>query len=370
LTAAAPRVVIAGGWTGGHLFCALAIAEALRRRDPATQLVLVGARGGREEGLIRAAGFPVETVVAAPLARGHSLSALAQNGLLPLKLAVGGVQALRLLRSFRPDVVVGVGAYVSVPVVAMAQALRIPTLLHEANAQPGMANRLLARGAAVVCVGGEPAVAAFARAARVVVTGNPVRPAVASAVPWAAAARARLGLDPARTTLLITGGSLGSARLNDWVLAHAAELTCDGAQVLWQCGSAHLAACQRRLGDAANLRLAPFLDDMATAYGAVDLVVAGAGASTIAELACLRKAAVFVPDPGVTEDHQTRNAEALRAAGASICDDASLGEGLVRQVRALLADAQQRRALGERLALLARPDAADVVAAEVVRLIS
>jgi len=373
LTARAPRVVIAGGWTGGHLFCALAVAEALRRREPATALVLVGGRGGMEESLIRAAGFPVATVVAETVGRRPTWESLAQNLALPFKLAVGGFQALRLLRSFRPDVVVGVGAYVSLPVVAVAQTLAIPTLLHEANARPGLANRVLARRAKVICIGSDQAGHAFARGPRLVTTGNPVRSAVAAAATLSPVdARTRLGLDPLRPTVLIMGGSLGTVRINDWVLAHARALIADGSQVLWACGRAHFGDCQARLGSAANPRLVPFLvpflEDMAAAYAAADLVVAGAGASTVAELACLGKAAVFIPDPTVTEDHQTRNATALRAAGAEVCSDGTLGVPLVLRVQALLADPERRRVLGTRLAGLAHPDAAGAIAAEVVHL--
>lgn len=381
------RVIIAGGWTGGHLFTALAIAEALRRRAPGVEVRLGGARGGMEIALGRGAGLPVETVWLDGVARGSSARAAIRNAALPLKLAVALMQARGILARVRPHVVVGVGAYVSFPIVAMAEWLGVPALLHEANAVPGLANGLLARGADVVCLGLAEAAPPFTRAlergwigrgrgrgraaGRVVHTGTPVRPEVAGARGVAAAdARARLGLDPSRQTVLVMGGSLGSAALNAWMLAEGWKLVMPGArQILWQCGRAHFAACRFGLGQVVGVHLVPFLDDMQAAYAAADLVVAGAGAGTLAELAELGKPAIIVPDHGVSEDHQARNAEPLGRAGVPVWSDADpLGEALTVRVRTLADHPAGLAAVGAALARLARPRAAEAIAEEIVAL--
>lgn len=377
------RVIIAAGWTGGHLFTALAIAEALRRRAPGVEVRLGGTRGGMEVALGRSAGLAVETVWLDGVARGRSVGATLRNAVLPLKLAVALWQARRILAGFRPDVAVGVGAYVSFPILAMAEWLGIPALLHEANAVPGLANGLLARGADVVCLGRAEAAPRFAhalergwtsrggRGGRVVHTGTPIRPEVAGAQGLTAKeARARLGLDASRQTVLVMGGSLGSAALNAWMLADGHRLVVPGVrQVLWQCGRTHLTACRARLGSVDGLHLVPFLDDMGAAYGAADLVVASAGAGTLAELAQLGKPALIVPDRGVSEDHQARNAEPLGRAGVAVWSDAGPpGAALTARVRTLADDPAALDAAGAALARLARPRAAEAIAEEIVAL--
>ena len=374
------RVLIAGGFTGGHLFTAVAIAEALRRRVPGADLRLGAARGGMEVGLARAAGLPVETVWLDGIARGRGVAALARNCALPLKLAVALGQARAVVERFRPDVVVGVGAYVSFPFVAMAAWRGVPTLLHEANAVPGVANAFLSRWADVVCVGladAGPRFPAQARRAagvrparRTVETGTPVRPELAAAPALSPAdARARLALDPSKRTLLVVGGSLGSNALNAWMLQEARRL--DEAaprQILWQCGPAHLADCRAGLGGARDVHLVGFLDDVGAAYAAADLVVAGAGAGTLAELALFGKASLIVPNRAVSEDHQLANAEAVGRAGGIVWTERALGPAFTERVRALWADPDGLGAVGAAMGRLARPQAADAVAAEILAL--
>lgn len=363
------RVIISGGWTGGHVFCALAILEALRRARPEVEVLLVGSRAGIEVGLAREAGVALETVWISGIDRKWTWRALARNLTLPVKAAVAWSQARRIVARFRPTVVIGVGAYASAPLVAEAQRLGLPTLIHEANALPGIANRLLGLGARVICLGTPEAAEHFRWSrARKVVTGTPVRCSVTAARTLSrTAARARAGLDPARRTLLVLGGSLGSRHLNDWVIQQQRAFGERDLQVLWQSGQAHHQACRARLTDDRrnNLHLVPFLDDMATAYAAADLVVAGAGALSVAELAALAKPAVFVPDRGVTDDHQTRNTARVEAAGGAVCLDDALDGRLFERVAALLVDDEALHALGTRLATLASPDAAARIVAEI-----
>ena len=362
------RVVLAGGFTGGHIFCSLAIARALREASPETAIVIVGARGGMEIPIARAAGLDVETVWLDGLERRLTARAVARSLLLPVKVAVSLAQARRILRRFRADVVVGVGAYVSFPVLAMAASIGVPVLVHEANARPGVANQLLARVADVMCVGMAPAASAFPAARRVVHTGNPIRAELTAPLPSVAEARRRLGLAPERTTVLVMGGSLGASRLNDWMLAVGGRLAASPHQVLWQTGRAHFDGCLARGGAREHVHPVPFLDDMPAAYAAADLVVAGAGAMTLSELTFLAKPAVIVPDRNVSEDHQTPNADVIRGHGGVVWDRPALDQQLTERVEQLLQDQLARRALGERMGALALPGAAARIAAEIAAL--
>jgi UDP-N-acetylglucosamine--N-acetylmuramyl-(pentapeptide) pyrophosphoryl-undecaprenol N-acetylglucosamine transferase len=359
------RIVIAGGYTGGHTFCALALAEGLRRRLPGVEILLAGASGGLEVQLAAAAGYPIATVWTSGIERALTARAIARNLLLPLKVLVSHVEARRILARFRPDAAVGVGGYASAAVLAEAQRAGIPTLIHEANVQPGITNRLLGWRADLICLGNAETRAAFHRS-RTLVTGNPVRAAIAAPPPARTAARARLGLAPDRRTLLVLGGSLGASRLNAWVLAQQRRFAQHGLQVLWQAGRAHAALYHARLG-APEVLMVPFLDDMPAAYAAADLVVAAAGAFTLAELTCLGKPALIVPAREVSEDHQARNARELERRGAAVYLGADDGELFERAV-ALASDDVELRALGKRMLALGRPDATALIVAEVARL--
>ena len=360
-----PRsAVIAGGYTGGHIFCALAIADALRQAAPGVRIILAGAKGGPELDAARRAGYPVEAVWIDGLDRRRDLRGALTNLLLPLKIAISAQQALRIVRRLAPDVVIGVGGYASAPLVAAASLADVPTLIHEANIQPGIANRLLGRRASVVCTGSEAAARQFP-ARRTVVTGNPVRVGLTRCADAdRGGVRARLGLRPDRTTLLVTGGSLGAKILNDWVLAEQDRIP-PGVQVLWQSGHRHHAACRRGLHATGAIRLVPFLDDMSAAYAAADLIVAGAGALTIAEVTHLGRPAILVPLP-VAEDHQHANLRALPQD--AICRAEWVPSRLAERVAELLADGARRAALGVALAALATPDAAPRIVAEILRL--
>lgn len=361
------RIILAGGFTGGHIFCSLAIARALRQATPETTVLVVGARGGMELPIARSAGLDVATVWLDGLERRLTARAVARSLLLPVKLGVSLAQSRHILRRFRPDVVVGVGAYVSFPVLAAAASAGVPVLIHEANGRPGVANQLLARVADVVCVGVPAAAAAFSTARRVVHTGNPIRAELTAPLPAVRDARLRLGLLSERQTVLVMGGSLGASRLNDWMLAAGPRLA--GAhQVLWQSGRKHFDGCVARGGARAHVHLTPFLDDMAAAYAAADLVVAGAGAMTLAELSFLAKPAIVVPDRDVSEDHQRPNGDVIRAQGGLVWDERTLDDRLTDRIEALLQDPPALRALGEGMGKGAQPGAAARIAAEITAL--
>ncbi len=351
------RVVITGGGTGGHLFPALAVRSALLQRHPGAAVLFVGAAAGVEAGILPRMGLDFRGLEA-PQVKGRG-----RRGQLRALLALPGVvaQARRLLREFAPRVVLGVGGYASFPSVLAARLLRIPAVIHEQNAYPGLANRWLGRAAAAVAVSFGAAARFFPRG-RTTVTGNPVRPEIRPAD--AAAACAGLGLAPEAFTVLAFGGSQGAHRIN---LAMAEALPRlaglrDRLQFLHATGPQDTAPVREAYrGGGWRARVEPFFEDMAAAYAAADFVVARSGASTVFELAALGKPALLVPYPFAANDHQRLNAEAMVGLGAAwvLLDAYCDGPRLAATVQAALEKPDVLRAMGEKARALARPDAAE-----------
>lgn len=348
------RVLIAGGGTGGHVFPALAIAEALQQQEPAAQVEFFGVSRGLEARAVPARGFAIHLVEL----QGFAGQSLWRQLLLVPQLARTLVQALGLLRRFRPGLVLGVGGYASLPAVLAAGLLRIPVVLHEQNACPGLANRLAARWARCICVAMAEAEHAFGRR-RVVLTGNPVRqelfdlPAVAST--------------PSR--LLVFGGSQGAAVLNR-VLPAALALVrrqLPQLQVLHQTGSREVADVRQAYSEQGcgdGVEVVPFIEDMAAAYASASLVVCRAGATSIAELTACGRPAILIPLPTAAGDHQRRNAEALQRAGAArLLPQAELTAAhLAEMLVALLHNRAELAMMATQARALAMPQAAAGVA--------
>jgi UDP-N-acetylglucosamine--N-acetylmuramyl-(pentapeptide) pyrophosphoryl-undecaprenol N-acetylglucosamine transferase len=348
------RMVVAGGGTGGHLFPGLAVAERVAGDDPASVL-FVGSAYGIEARVIPQTRFAFRALPIRGLRGRGWRGALQLAAQLPQAIA----QAWRILGEFGADVVVGVGGYASAPVVVAAWVRRVPSVLLEQNAHPGWANRALARIARRICTTFAEANAYFP-AAKVVLTGNPVR---LFAVAATTASAARTGF-----TLLVFGGSQGAHRLNEAMGDAAAALhdAIPGLRVVHQTGSAdHAALCARyaSLGIAAEVR--EFIDDMGAAYHAADLVVCRAGATTVAELTALGKAAILVPYPFAADDHQRANASVLAEHGAGILvlDRELSGAGLAQTIIELARDRARLRAMGDAARRLGVPDAATRVVA-------
>nr|BCX00744.1 MAG: UDP-N-acetylglucosamine--N-acetylmuramyl-(pentapeptide) pyrophosphoryl-undecaprenol N-acetylglucosamine transferase [Bacteroidota bacterium] len=355
-----PRVLLTGGGTGGHVYPAVAIADALRQLCPQVELAFAGTAERLEAKVVPRAGYPFYPIPT----RGLDRRRWWRNAALPFVLSRALRGALRLVRRFRPCVVVATGGYVAVPVLTAAVLCRIPYILQEQNSYPGLANRYFARWARWVCVGFEAAAPFFPRD-RVRVTGNPVRADIGT-IPRTQAA-GRWGFDPDRFTVLAMGGSLGAETINRamqrWVYAYLEA----GWQVLWQTGPAAYGQLQGQIGPHARLYMSPFLEAMAEAYGAADVVVCRAGALTLSELACAGLPAVLVPSPHVVADHQRRNAEVfLRAGAAVVLEDAKAEAGLGPVLRALAEDTDTRQRMATRALELARPRAAEQIA-ELVR---
>ncbi|MFQ5515475.1 MAG: undecaprenyldiphospho-muramoylpentapeptide beta-N-acetylglucosaminyltransferase [Myxococcota bacterium] len=341
-------VVLAGGGTGGHVFPALALAEAIRQSDPDTRLHFIGSETGLERTRVPSAGFPLSFVASRPvLGRGPAAAARAL-----LTTARGILEAGRLLRGLRADLVIGVGGWASVPTVAAALLARVPTALIEPNARPGRANRLLGHLAAAVYVQFDAAREGFP-AERTHRLGLPVRPGRATA---------RVERPHDRfLRLLVVGGSQGARSINRAVTASLGELE-GGSQldITHQTGPADFetvrAAYERR---DLKARVAPFFDDMPERMACADLVLARAGAATIAELCCAGRASILVPYPHAADDHQTANARELEQAGASVViRDAELAQQLVPELRALLHDPERRGRMAAAAARRGQPNAA------------
>lgn len=368
------RVLIAAGGSGGHVFPGLALAQALKDRDPRIVVHFAGTSRGIEVGAIPEAGFPLELLPILPLFRRPSAATAAA----PFAAVWGAVAAMRLVRRQGFDVVCGMGAYVSLPVAIGAWWARVPVVVHEQNAVPGVANRLAARVARTIALGfGEASAALRVPRERMVVVGNPIRPELARLDRSALRDRALadFDLDPGRRTLLVFGGSHGAQRINEALIGatpHWPEPT--ALQVLHACGRGIDEARIRAAWAAADpagrglvVRVVPFVDRMDLAYAAADLVLSRAGASTIAELTAAGVPAVLVPLHRATAGHQAANARvAAGAGGAVIVEDSELeGPALAATVAALLADPDELAAMGCAMRALGRPDAAEELAAVV-----
>jgi UDP-N-acetylglucosamine--N-acetylmuramyl-(pentapeptide) pyrophosphoryl-undecaprenol N-acetylglucosamine transferase len=362
-SAGAPRrVIISGGGTGGHIFPAVAIAGALQAREPDLELLFVGAEGRMEMEKVPQAGYRIEGL---PVA-GFQRRLTARNLSFPFKLAASLWKARGILRRFDPHLAIGTGGYASGPVLRMAQRRGVPTLIQEQNSYPGVTNRLLARRADVICTAFAD-MAAWFPAERTVHTGNPVRQAIAQSALPREEGLAAFGLDPGRTTLFITGGSLGARVINEAIGAGLERLTAAGLQLIWQTGSAYRAAWSSR--ESASVRVLDFVARMDAAYAAADLIVSRAG-GTIAELCVAGKPCILLPSPNVAEDHQTRNVEALVHTDAAVLvTDAEAPTRLVDEIMALAADVPRRERLSRAIRALARPDATERIADEAFRLL-
>ncbi len=355
---------MSGGGTGGHIFPAVAIANALKRRCDA-EILFVGADNRMEMEKVPAAGYKIKGLPVAGFDRRHLL----RNFGVLLKLRRSLAMAKKIVRDFKPDIAIGVGGYASGPTLKAAQRAGIPTLLQEQNSYAGVTNKLLAKKADRICTAYD-GMERFFPADRIIKTGNPVRSALLEKRSREDARRS-FGLDPAKPTVLVVGGSLGARTLNESVEAGLDSIARAGVQLIWQTGKAYgdraLKAAEGREGVAAT----PFISDMASAYAAADLVVSRAGAGSISELELLGKPCILVPSPNVAEDHQTKNARALSDVGAALfVADAEAREKLMPEMLRTVADRPALEAMSEKISRLALPEADERIADEVMRLIN
>lgn len=307
------KTLISGGGTGGHIFPALSIANALKRRYPDVEILFVGAEDRMEMQRVPDAGYEI---IGLPVA-GFDRKRLWRNFKVLWKLWRSMRMAKKIVRDFKPDVAIGVGGYASGPMLKAAQKRGIPTVLQEQNSYPGVTNKLLAEKAAAICVAYE-GTERFFPADKITLTGNPVRKDLTSCTLSQQEAKKVLGFDPELPMVLVVGGSLGARTINQSVEAGLEDFKKANIQVMWQTGKLYADECLKAAEPYANVHASAFIKDMATAYRAADLVVSRAGAGTISELEILGKPALLVPSPNVAEDHQRKNAQALVDKGAAV----------------------------------------------------
>ena len=347
------RALISGGGTGGHIFPALSIANALRRRYPDIEILFVGADNRMEMQRVPAAGYKIVGLPVSGFDRKHLL----KNVKVLLRLWKSIRKARAIVKEFDPDIAIGVGGYASGPTLKAAQKRGVPTLLQEQNSYPGVTNKLLAKKAGAICVAYEN-LEKFFPADKITLTGNPVRKDLTSCTLSQAQAKEALGFAADKPLVLVVGGSLGARTVNQSIMAGLDTITKAGAQLLWQTGKYQAEQCAAAAEKYEQVKATQFISDMATAYRAADLVVSRAGAGTISELEILGKPTILVPSPNVAEDHQRKNAEALATRGAAVMIlDADAVAQLPAKVVELIGDKQALDSLSSCISKLAMPDA-------------
>lgn len=362
-----PKIIISGGGTGGHIFPAVAIANALKSISPNCEILFVGAEGRMEMEKVPAAGYKIVGLNIAGIQRGSILKNLG----LPFKVFSSVRKAMKLIEDFKPNAVVGVGGYASGPLLYAAKLKGIPYLIQEQNSYAGITNKLLGKGAAKVCVAFD-GMEQFFPEETILKTGNPVRSNIVDIKGKHHAGAELLKLDPLKKTILVTGGSLGAGTLNKSIEKHLPEIIAQDVQVIWQTGKFYYNGVLERVGlnYHPNIVILEFLNKMDLAYAAADLIISRAGAGTIAELCIIKKPVILVPSPNVAEDHQTKNAMALVKNDAAILiNDRSAEDTLVAEALKLLTNSQRCEVLSDNIGKMAYEDADVVIAKEVLKLI-
>lgn len=362
------RVVISGGGTGGHIFPAVAIADAIKKLDPNAEILFVGALGKMEMEKVPAAGYKIEGLEIAGLQRKFTL----KNFLLPIKILKSLIKARVIVKAFKPDVAIGVGGYASGPLLQVCGWMGIPYFIQEQNSYAGVTNKILSKKAKNIFVAYK-GMDKFFDVNKIILSGNPVRAQIVSADITTEEARAKLGVDRNKKTTLIFGGSLGARTLND-AIAQQVDLIekHSDIQIIWQVGKLYYDEFSKSsVAKMPNVKVMPFIEDMATAYRAADVVVSRAGALTISELSLLGKPTILVPSPNVAEDHQTHNAMALVNEGAAVLiKDIEAKDKLIPALIDLIYDIEKQQTLQSNLLKLGQHDAASKIAKHIIDLIN
>lgn len=359
------RILISGGGTGGHIFPALSIANALQRRLD-TEILFVGAEDRMEMERVPAAGYPIKGLPVVGFDRRHLL----KNISVLLKLRKSLSMARRIVREFAPDIAIGVGGYCSGPTLKAAQKAGVPTLIQEQNSYAGVTNKLLSRNARRICVAYHD-MERFFPADKIVLTGNPIRKDLTDHTMAHSEARRRFGLDENRPTILVIGGSLGALTINESLEKGVKSLVEAGYQVIWQTGKSFISRAQAAAKGLQGVVVTPFVADMAAAYAAATLVVSRAGAGSISELEALGLPVILVPSPNVAEDHQTKNARALESKGAAVLiPDSEARERLISEIQAIAADKARLADMSRNISMLALKESDEKIVDEIVKILN
>ena len=357
------RVIISGGGTGGHVFPAIAIANAIKKKNLSAKILFVGANGRMEMEKVPQAGYEIKGLNIAGFQRGSIL----KNLTLPFKLIGSLLSAYKIVRNFKPDVAVGVGGYASGPLLRAASFAGVPTVIQEQNSFAGITNKLLAKNAKVICTAYEGMEKVFPKD-KIVLTGNPVRSEIVNMRYSREEAIKYFGLDAEKKIILIIGGSLGAKTLNQSVEAALERIKGSDVQILWQTGKMYIDDCEKIAEGVSNLQARMFIDRMDYAYACADVIISRAGALSISELQLVVKPVILVPSPNVTEDHQTHNALALVNKKAAIMikdDEAKLN--LIGVAFDLLKNKSLQKELSTNIKQMGIPNAAERIVEEILK---
>ena len=363
------RIIISGGGTGGHIFPALSIADAIRSKQPDAKILFVGADNRMEMQRVPDAGYEIKGL---PIA-GFNRKNLFKNIKVLWLIFKSQRMAKKIIKEFAPQVAVGVGGYASGPTLKMAASMNIPTLIQEQNSYAGVTNKILSKKAKMICVAYDNMERFFPHE-KIKLTGNPVRKSLIDMRSYRKEAIKAMGLDEEKKCILIVGGSLGARSINEAIIANIETIRANSnIQFIWQTGKLYFEEMKQRAaegkGKPDNLVITDFVSNMADALGAADLVVSRAGAGSISEFALLGKAVILVPSPNVSEDHQTKNAMALVEKGAAIhIADAKAKEELVTKAVETVNSPETIASLEHNVEKLGRPNAAEIIASEVLML--
>nr|WP_302197642.1 undecaprenyldiphospho-muramoylpentapeptide beta-N-acetylglucosaminyltransferase [uncultured Prevotella sp.] len=360
------RIIISGGGTGGHIFPAVSIANAIKAKRPDAKILFVGAKGRMEMQRVPAAGYEIKGLPICGFDRKHLL----KNFAVLFRIWKSQRMAKKIIKDFKPMAAVGVGGYASGPTLNVCASKGIPCLIQEQNSYAGVTNKLLAKKAQKICVAYE-GMERFFPADKIIMTGNPVRQNVLSTTLTKKEARKQFGLDPEKKTILLVGGSLGARTINESVLQNLDIIEKSGVQFIWQTGKYYHESIVNQLKDKdlPMLKVTDFISDMGAAYQAADLVISRAGASSISEFCLIGKPVILVPSPNVAEDHQTKNAMALVNKDAAIyVKDADAPAVLIKKAVGIVEDAKKLASMSENIKKLGLKNSADVIADEVIKL--
>jgi UDP-N-acetylglucosamine--N-acetylmuramyl-(pentapeptide) pyrophosphoryl-undecaprenol N-acetylglucosamine transferase len=362
------KIIISGGGTGGHIFPALAIANAIKKIKPGTEFLFVGAVGKMEMEKVPLAGYKIEGLWISGLQRSLKVS----NLMFPVKLIVSLLKSLKIIKKFNPDVAIGVGGYASGPMLYAAAMNKIPALIQEQNSFPGITNRILAKKVKKICVAYENMNKYFPDS-KIVLTGNPVRDDVVMIDGKKKDGIKYFGISDSKRVMLVVGGSQGARSINIAVKNGLSKIIENNFQVIWQCGKLFYETANDSVAntDVGNVKVHAFIDRMDYAYAVADVIVTRAGASTVSELCIVGKPAIMVPLPTAAEDHQTRNCmELVNKNAALLVKDADANEKLIDEVVQLMDDDDKRKILSENITRLALKGSADKIANEVFNLVN
>ena len=361
------RIIISGGGTGGHIFPAISIANAIKQLEPTANILFVGALGRMEMQRVPDAGYDIKGLPVCGFDRKH----LWKNIKVLYKLWQSRRLAKAIIKEFKPNAAVGVGGYASGPTLNQCASLGVPYLIQEQNSYAGVTNKLLAKRASKICVAYE-GMDRFFPSDKIILTGNPVRQNILQNNISKADARKAFQLDPEKKTILIIGGSLGARTINESILQHLSDIRNSDVQFIWQTGKVYKEAIAKRLeGEEplANLHITDFISDMASAYAAADMVISRAGASSISEFCLLGMPVILVPSPNVAEDHQTKNALALVNKQAAVyVKDAEAPEKLINTALLIVNDESKLNELHQNILGMALKNSAERIAEEVLKI--